>query len=122
MKIFREAVVISAWLTAALGFAGDRSWEDWIRMGHEAWATGKQAEALKCWQRAHEDSEVATHPVSMSALEFNLATALLWFGRTGDAEAGFRKALALQERTYGPSHPDLAATLQSLAVLCVQTG
>jgi tetratricopeptide (TPR) repeat protein len=121
MKNSRAAAVIATWLTAAL-VGGDRNWEDWIRMGHEAWRAGKQAEALKCWQRAHEDSEVAAHPTSAAALEFNLATALLWFGRTVEAEAGFRKALALQERTYGPSHPDVATTLQSLAVLCVKAG
>jgi len=122
MMRFRATAIITTWLIATAGFAGDRNWEDWIRIGHEAWTGGNRAEALRCWQRAHEDSEVATHPASSAALEFNLATALLWFGRTGEAEAGFRKALTLQERTHGPSHPELASTLQSLAVLSVQNG
>src|SRR2546425_63431 len=99
MKESRAVAVMTLWLTVAFGFAGDRNWQDWIRMGHEAWGQGNQAEALRYWQLAHEDSEVAKHPLTAAALEFNLATALLWFGRAAEAEAGFRKALTLQERT-----------------------
>jgi tetratricopeptide (TPR) repeat protein len=113
------AICLSA---AVLGFAGNQNWEDYIRMGHESWAAGKRAEALDFWQRAYQDAELAKHPETLAALEFNRASALLWFGRIGEAEAGFRKALPLQESLYGKVSPGVASTLHSLAVLCVGAG
>ncbi len=91
-------------------------------MGYESWAAGNRAEALDFWQRAYQDAELAKHPETLAALEFNRSSALLWFGRTGEAEAGFRKALQLHESLYGQMSPGVASSLHSLAVLCVLDG
>jgi tetratricopeptide (TPR) repeat protein len=109
------------WL-ATLGFAGDQSWEDWVRMAYESWTAGDRANALELWERAYHDPENANHPETMATVEFNRATALLWFGRIGEAEAGFLRALTRQESLYGQSSPGVASTLHCLALLCVRAG
>ena len=121
MKRLDAMTAICLW-AAVLGFADNRNWEDYMRMGYESWTAGKRAEALDFWQRAYQDAEVAKHPETLAALEFNRASALLWFGRIGEAETGFRKALPLQESLYGQVSPGVASTLHSLAVLCVLAG
>jgi tetratricopeptide (TPR) repeat protein len=119
----RLGTVAAVFLWAAmLGFADGQNWEDWVRMAHESWTAGNRTEALDLWQRAYQDAEASKHPDSFAVLEFNRATAFLWFGRYAEAEAGFRRALSLQEGLYGESSPGVASTLHSLALLCVRTG
>jgi non-specific serine/threonine protein kinase/serine/threonine-protein kinase len=43
-------------------------------------------------------------------------------GRLADAEPLMRRALAIQERTLGPDHPDVAATLNNLGALAWTQG
>jgi tetratricopeptide (TPR) repeat protein len=105
-----------------LGFAGQQSWEDWVKMAYELWTAGHRANALELWERAYHDPENANHPETIATVEFNRATALLWFGRIGEAEEGFLRALARQESLYGQSSPGVASTLHSLALLCVRAG
>lgn len=105
-----------------LGFAGDQSWEDRVRMAYESWTAGDRANALELWERAYHDPEKPNHPEAIAAMEFNRATALLWFGRIGEAEAGFHRALTRHESIYGHSNPGVASTLHSLALLCVRAG
>jgi tetratricopeptide (TPR) repeat protein len=121
MKPLVAAASICLW-GAALGFGDKPNWEDWTQMGNEAWEAGKRAEALGFWQQAHRDADLGKHPETLAILEFNRANALLWFGRTGEAEAGLRTALRLQESLHGHVSPEVASSLHTLAVLCVQTG
>lgn len=43
-------------------------------------------------------------------------------GDPESAEELHRRALALRERLLGPSHPDVAASLNNLALLCSDSG
>jgi hypothetical protein len=43
-------------------------------------------------------------------------------GRTSEAEALYRRALAIREKAFGPDHPYTAETLDGLAKVCEQTG
>ena len=43
-------------------------------------------------------------------------------GRYADAEALWQRALAIKEKTLGPHHPDVAATLAKYAVLLHKMG
>ena len=52
----------------------------------------------------------------------NLAESYRLQGRYGDAEACYRKTLAINEATHGPEHPSVAAVLQELAKLCAGQG
>ena len=58
-----------------LGFAGEQSWEDWVKMAYELWTAGHRANALELWERAYHDPENASHPETMATVEFNRATA-----------------------------------------------
>jgi tetratricopeptide (TPR) repeat protein len=91
-------------------------------MAYVSWTAGHRTNALELWERAYHDSESANHPETMAAVEFNRATALLWFGRIAEAEEGLRRALTRQESLYGRSSPGVASTLHSLALLCVRAG
>ena len=91
MRQFGTAAAI-LWI-ATLGFASNESWEDLVRMAYESWTAGHRVNALELWEWAYHDPENASHPETMAAVEFNRATALLWFGRIGEAEAGFLRVL-----------------------------
>ena len=121
MKRIGAVTAICLWATV-LGFAGNGNWEDWMRIGYESWTAGKRAEALAFWEQAGQDADLAKHPETMAAQVFNRASALLWAGQTGEAEVAFRKALRLQEGLYGQVSPEVASSLHSLALLCLQTG
>jgi hypothetical protein len=43
-------------------------------------------------------------------------------GRHSEAEALYRRALAIREKVFGPDHPFVAETLEGLAKVCEQTG
>ena len=47
----------------------------------------------------------------------NLAALLQATNRLAEAEPLYRRALAIDEKSYGPDHPDVAADLNNLAVL-----
>jgi tetratricopeptide (TPR) repeat protein len=52
----------------------------------------------------------------------NLAAAYQRKGELLEAERGFRRALAIKEKTLGPDHPAIAPTLNNLAVVRRQQG
>src|SRR6516164_5056108 len=52
----------------------------------------------------------------------NLAVELFNSGRYSEAEPIFKRALAIREKTIGPNHPDVAATLSYLASLYHKQG
>jgi len=43
-------------------------------------------------------------------------------GRYAEAEAFYRRALAIREKTFGPDHVFVAEPLEGLAKVCEQTG
>jgi tetratricopeptide (TPR) repeat protein len=43
-------------------------------------------------------------------------------GRYAEAEALYRRALAIREKTFGPDHIHVAEPLEGLAKVCEQTG
>ena len=51
----------------------------------------------------------------------NLANLNLWKQRYAEAESPYRQALAIQEKSLGPNHPDLAQTLTDYALLLQKT-
>ena len=51
----------------------------------------------------------------MSVVMANLAAVYAGQGRAADAEALYRRTLAVQEKTLGAAHPTVANTLNNLA-------
>jgi Flp pilus assembly protein TadD len=67
-------------------------------------------DALATFERAGEEYEVAVNLNNLAAIQAR-------HGEADPAEAGYRRALALKERVLGPEHPELAPTLNNLAML-----
>jgi len=63
------------------------------------------------------DAGTARRPLDSSTNAEQAAAA----GNYSAAEALLREALALQEQTLGPHHPDFAGTLNNLGVICEMT-
>ena len=57
------------------------------------------------------------HPQLALSLN-NLAEAYRLLGRYPEAEASYRRSLAVNEAIHGPDHPAVAAVLQEIAKLC----
>ena len=56
------------------------------------------------------------HPAVATRLN-NLAELLRVTNRPAEAEPLFRRALVIDERSYGPDHPDVAQTQESLQIV-----
>jgi tetratricopeptide (TPR) repeat protein len=51
----------------------------------------------------------------------NLAALYQAQGQYAEAEALYKRSLAIKEKALGPDHPDVATSLENLAVLCRAT-
>src|SRR5579871_1913917 len=89
--------------------------------------TNNLAELLLKQNRPHEAESLLTgiltgletkpEPPALPLVLNNLATAQKQEGRYGEAEAGYRRVLEIEERQLGPDHPSTATTLNNLASL-----
>lgn len=43
-------------------------------------------------------------------------------GQYAQAEPLYKRSLAIREKTLGPDHPDVALSLENMAVLYIETG
>jgi len=75
---------------------------------------GKSAEAEECYGRALK-VEAGRVPETL----LNLGRAFFDQGRLKEAERAFRQAIAQAEQQFGPSHRDVAAGLNDLALLLI---
>lgn len=107
----------------AIGVVGDaiRDGSDlaalWFVLGDAYAAIGAWPEAIICYEAARsrtERGDLSLHVLSdpPAALAVSLGTAYLYAGRCADAEASFRRALAL-----APDRPDLPAWI-GRAMIC----
>jgi hypothetical protein len=69
------------------------------------------------WEKAlgSEHLRVANSPNNLASLYNNQ-------GRNADAEALYKRALAIREKKLGLVHPDLAGTLSNLAIIYGRQG
>jgi len=65
--------------------------------------------------------EVAANPREEATALNDLALLLQATNRLSDAEPLYRRALAIDERSYGPNHPEVATNLNNLAALLQAT-
>lgn len=91
------------------------------RVGNAYVRMGKTSDALPFYERALQIRGADRSAVT-AQLHDNYGTALMSLHRLAEAESQIRLALAIHERTQGPDHPDLAATLVNLANVLDQEG
>jgi tetratricopeptide (TPR) repeat protein len=97
----RTAIGLSVLLMAVVGMGG---WESWKR--NTVWRS-----PLTFWEAAVVASPQAALPYSELGIQYAQS------GRPAEAEAVFKKSIAILEKTVGPMHPDLAKSLNNLAEL-----
>lgn len=119
-----RALATAAWLAICLGIAGapalaqEDAWAGFSINGVEAFNRGEFVEALDEFAQAlviargfeHSDQRLIT---SLS----NLGMVYSRLGFFDEAEPMYQEAIRIQSSTLGPGHPDLSATLTSLADL-----
>jgi tetratricopeptide repeat protein len=105
------------------GPSGDeRAWREHLEAGQQARRQQQRAEAVRHFEAALWEAERfgPQDPRLVESL-LQLSTAYTWpRGQSGGperAEPLLRRALAIQERTLGPEHPEVAACLLRLAQL-----
>ncbi len=82
---------------------------------YAAWKQGEQLlpHALLCLERATTSEE----SLALASLAYKTAQYLRARGQYGQAESLLQRALYLQEQILGPDHPDVATSLNYLAIL-----
>ena len=86
-------------------------------------ALAKYPEAEKVLRQAlaiHRKGSGVTEAVAYDLN--NLASVFRRSGRLAEAEAGYRDALAVARRVFGPAHPQLTRTINNLAVVLMDEG
>ncbi|MFM8732375.1 MAG: tetratricopeptide repeat protein, partial [Phycisphaerales bacterium] len=73
--------------------------------------------AVRTLERVHGPDDIA-----LAQGINNLASIQDRLGRTADAEALHRRALAIRERAFGPTHPSVGNTINNMAVLNIKAG
>jgi tetratricopeptide (TPR) repeat protein len=97
-------------LNAAFPDPEFHAWAECVRLLPHALAAGELIELF-----GFESSEAAR---LLNQTGYFLAET----GRAAEAEAPYRRALAIRERTLGAEHPDTANSLNNLGFLCVALG
>jgi tetratricopeptide (TPR) repeat protein len=97
----QTAIGMSLLFTAVISIGG---WETWKR--NTVWRS-----PVTFWEAAVASSPLAGLPYSELGIRYARS------GRLDEAEALFKKSIALLEKTVGPIHPDLAKSLNNLAEL-----
>lgn len=107
--------------TAKENFERDPEWWAWqsrMRAGDEAYRRGDHGEAERHW-KAQLEFEV--NMGSNRSLD-NLAMLYQTQGKYAEAEPLYERSLAMDEKTLGPEHPDLAESLKNYAALLQKMG
>ena len=104
----------------AFGAGHSRQAEVWNNLGFLYLQQGRHKEAevwlgqaLVAWEKGTGPSAAVHSAVALS----NLAMLRRVQGGFDAAESRYKQALAVEEKTFGPDHPEVAATLMSLAAL-----
>ena len=97
----QTAIGMALLFMAVIGIGG---WETWKR--NMAWRS-----PVTFWEAAVASSPLSGLPYSELGIQYARS------GRLDEAEALFIKSIALQEKTKGSMHPDLAKSLNNLAEL-----
>lgn len=104
----------------AFGAGHPRQAEVWNNLGFLYLQQGRHKEAeawlgkaLVAWEKGTGPSAAVHSAVALS----NLAMLRRVQGGFDAAESRYKQALAVEEKTFGPDHPEVAATLMSLAAL-----
>ncbi len=72
-------------------------------------------------RRAKDEAETLDDPATLAATLNNLALLLKATHRLAEAEPLVRRALAIDEHSFGPDHPNVATDLNNLALLLQDT-
>ncbi len=96
----------------------------WLsNMGSVLSDQGKHQEALEQLQRALAIQEQATKPsVSLAITIYNIGDAFEDQGKPAEALVHYRRALGIFEIELGPTHPELATPLGSIAMILLAQG
>jgi CHAT domain-containing protein/Tfp pilus assembly protein PilF len=121
MHRLRVILTISALVMAASGVpaAAQQNLDAILRRAHEFGAAGNYPAALAEAQKLEAGVRArygTAHPNYAIALE-TLARVYRAQSRHDEAEALYRRTLAIREKAHGPEHPDVARTLYDLAVV-----
>ncbi len=82
-------------------------------------ARGSDAVALKEWADVAE--KMARDDRARAGLLASLGNALIGEGQYAEGRTRTERALALREQTMGPDHPDVAASLNDMAIMYLRT-
>jgi tetratricopeptide (TPR) repeat protein len=97
----QTAIGMALLFTAVISIGG---WETWKR--NTVWRS-----PVTFWEAAVASSPLAGLPYSELGIQYARS------GRLDEAEALFKKSIAILEKTVGPIHPDLAKSLNNLGEL-----
>jgi tetratricopeptide (TPR) repeat protein len=97
----QTAIGVAFLFIAIIGLGG---WASWKR--NSVWRS-----PVTFWEAAVASSPMAGLPYSELGIQYARS------GRLDEAEALFKKSIAILEKTVGPMHPDLAKSLNNLAEL-----
>jgi tetratricopeptide (TPR) repeat protein len=83
---------------------------------------GRLEEAERAGSRALTLSEKAGEDVQFAAIVHNLGEIYRLQKRYAEAEAFYRRALAIRQKLHGPAHPDTSGALGSVSALLYELG
>ncbi len=108
------------WPAHAVAQQGD--WDRHMRAGDAAYQQGNYAEAVKQTKAALSLAEAfGPNDPRLAQTLNNLAFLYETQGNYAEAEPLFKRALAMREKVLGPTHPDVATTLEDYAELLRKT-
>ena len=115
--------MIAVWLWPGLSAAAEAAWGAYIRDGTSAAQRGDYAIATKQFQLALKEAELfgTQDPRLVRSLN-SLAELYETQGRHVDAEALYKRSLAIFETVLTPDHPGVALGLSNLATVYVAQG
>ncbi len=115
------------WLSAGvlgLGFwfactsVSDEEWERLMKAGGEAYQQGRYTDAETSWLAALEQAKkFGDEDTRLATSLNNLAELYDTQGQYAQAEALYKRSLAIREKALGPEHPSVATSLNNLALL-----
>ncbi|MCB2154582.1 tetratricopeptide repeat protein [bacterium] len=112
--IYRDEIDL---LTANVGPEDSWTADAWNNLGYSLWLQDKDEEAEEAYKKsiAIYDSISQDTRGRRASPTYNLALLYEYHDRAEDAERCFMQCLAMEEGELGPDHPEVAATLRSIA-------
>lgn len=98
------------------GYAQGTLWDKWYNAGNQAWLQGRKAEAEQNYREALKEAErFGEKDRRLATTLQTLALTCKATGRYAEAEALFRRLLAVKEKQKGANHPDVAYVFDQIA-------